>query len=200
MGISNTGWYSTSRQRALIPIWLPNDPRGSWSDFVRSWNLVRFGRATKVDTRRSVARREHDRKTRMAAKGALKYPPVRFNGEQARTIGCGFAGFVEKNGLTVHACSILPDHVHLVIARHAYRVEQMVNLLKGAATRELLDQGGHSFATRKEPVPKMWGRGHWKVFLEDDGDIRRSIRYVEQNPVKEGKRVQKWSFVRPFVG
>jgi hypothetical protein len=27
--------------------WLPNDPRDSWSDFVGSWELVRFGKATK---------------------------------------------------------------------------------------------------------------------------------------------------------
>ena len=26
--------------------WLPNDPRGSWSDFVGAWELLRFGRAT----------------------------------------------------------------------------------------------------------------------------------------------------------
>ena len=25
--------------------WLPNDPRGSWSDWVRRWELVRFGKA-----------------------------------------------------------------------------------------------------------------------------------------------------------
>ncbi|MBM4093542.1 MAG: hypothetical protein FJ276_29660, partial [Planctomycetes bacterium] len=25
--------------------WLPNDPRGSWSDFVGSWELWRFGPA-----------------------------------------------------------------------------------------------------------------------------------------------------------
>ena len=23
--------------------WLPTDPRGSWSDFVRAWELFRFG-------------------------------------------------------------------------------------------------------------------------------------------------------------
>lgn len=40
--------------------WLPNDPRGSWSDFVGSWELARFGRATKVTTRRSLAREPHD--------------------------------------------------------------------------------------------------------------------------------------------
>ncbi len=31
--------------------WLPNDPRGSWSDFVRPWELLRFDRATKVGER-----------------------------------------------------------------------------------------------------------------------------------------------------
>jgi len=60
--------------------WLPNDPRGSWSDFVGAWELVRFGRATKTDERRSLAKKRHDRRTRLAAKDALKYPPVRFNG------------------------------------------------------------------------------------------------------------------------
>ena len=31
--------------------WLPNDPRGSWSDFVGAWELLRFGRATKTESR-----------------------------------------------------------------------------------------------------------------------------------------------------
>ncbi len=31
--------------------WLPNDPRGSWSTFVGSWELYRFGKATKVTDR-----------------------------------------------------------------------------------------------------------------------------------------------------
>ena len=36
--------------------WLPNDPRGSWSDYVRSWELfVAGGPATKTETGRSVA-------------------------------------------------------------------------------------------------------------------------------------------------
>ncbi len=37
--------------------WLPNDPRGSWSDFVAAWELfLAGGHATKTTTRRSVAR------------------------------------------------------------------------------------------------------------------------------------------------
>jgi hypothetical protein len=41
--------------------WLPNDPRGSWSDFVRAWELFLFGGpATRTQERRSLARDPHD--------------------------------------------------------------------------------------------------------------------------------------------
>src|SRR5205807_4061552 len=70
--------------------WLPNDPRGSWSDFVASWELYRYGNASKVDTRQSLAYESHDRAARLAAKSALRFPPVQFTGLHARTIGRGF--------------------------------------------------------------------------------------------------------------
>lgn len=183
--------------------WLPNDPRGSWSDFVGAWALAQFGRATKTDSRRSLAGDAHDHAARRAAKRALKYPPVRFTGVQARAIGRGFARFVEKGAVVVWACSILPDHVHLVIARHRYKVEQIVNLLKGAATRQLICENLRplaAFPTRTGRVPKAFARGHWSVFLDGEDDIRRSIRYVQNNPIREDKRVQRWSFVTPFEG
>src|SRR6185437_15990785 len=95
--------------------WLPNDPRGSWSDFVGSWELFRYGPATKTTETRSLAHREHDQARRKAAKSELKYPPVRFTGLQARAVARGFARYVERTGLPVWACAILRDHVHLVI-------------------------------------------------------------------------------------
>jgi hypothetical protein len=87
--------------------WLPNDPRGSGSDFVRARKIRRFGPATKVHTTRSVAGRPHDRALRQAAKDALKYPPVVFSGRQALAVANGFGKFVRKSGLIVWACSIL---------------------------------------------------------------------------------------------
>ena len=44
----------------------------------------------------------------------------------------------------------------------------------------------------------MWAQDFWKVFLYDEEAIVAAIRYVEENPVKEGKRPQKWPFVTPF--
>jgi len=181
--------------------WLPNDPRGSWSDFVGAWELVRFGRATKTDERRSLAREPHDRRARVRAKQVLKYPAVRFTGRQARAIGRAFAHFVKGSRLNVWACSILPEHTHLVVGHHCTSVESIVNRLKGAATGRLNAEGIHplrDFATRDGKPPKAWARGLWKVFLGTPADVRRAVRYVEDNPAKEGLPRQRWSFVTPF--
>jgi REP element-mobilizing transposase RayT len=182
--------------------WLPNDPRGSWSDFVGAWELVRFGRATKTDERRSLAREPHDRRARVRAKQVLKYPAVRFTGGQARAIGCGFGALVNRSALSICACSILPEHTHLVVGQHRYPIEQIANLLKGAATRQLMSEGLHPFGALREKcgrLPHAWARGLWKVFLGTPADVRRAVRYVEDNPAKEGLPRQRWSFVTPFV-
>lgn len=110
---------------------------------------------------------------------------------------------VTKSLYSVWACSILPEHTHLVLARHRYRVEQMINLLKGAATAELVRQGIHPLAKYVEPggrPPRMWAEHEWKVYLDTEEAIENAIRYVEENPVKEDKPPQQWSFVTPFRG
>ena len=183
--------------------WLPNDPRGSWSDFVRAWELFLFGGpATRTRERRSLARDPHDVRKRLEAKRHLARHPVEFTGLQARAIARGFANYVERAGVLIHACSILPKHVHQVIARHRYPIEQIARLLKGAATTELLREGLHPFADspyRDHTLPTPWARRQWSVFLGDDEATRRAIRYVERNPIKDYKPAQHWSFVTPFT-
>jgi REP element-mobilizing transposase RayT len=183
--------------------WLPNDPRGSWSDFVAAWDLLQYGPATKTDTTVSVTSKPHDRQARKEAKTALKYPPVEFTGKQALAVGIGIWNKVHMGNYTVWACSILPSHVHMVVGRHAFKVEQMVNLMKGSATCELIKQDLHPFQQFKDEsgrVPKCWARKEWKVFLDSEEDIERSIQYVQNNPLKDGKPAQKWGFVVPFAG
>ena len=182
--------------------WLPNDPRGSWSDFVGAWELLRFGRATKTCTRQSRASAPHDHARRAQAKQALKYPPVSFTGIQARAVAHGFVEYVAKAGLSVWACSILPEHVHMVIARNRRLIEQIVNHLKGSATRHMIQDGLHPLAGCARPgrrPPHMWARGQWTVYLNDDAEIRRAIRYVQNNPLREGKRRQCWRFVTEYA-
>ncbi|MEX0979202.1 MAG: hypothetical protein WDZ48_10135 [Pirellulales bacterium] len=179
--------------------WLPNDPRGSWSDFVASWELSCFGKAP-----RTPGPKKHDpsqtQSWRSSAVTALKFPPIRLTGVQAHAIGTGFGNAARASGLTVWACSILPQHVHLVVARHRFRIEQICNLLKGGATKQLKAESRHpySYFASGNKLPSLWGERQWKVFLDADDAIRRAIHYVEQNPVKEGKRRQRRSFVTPF--
>jgi REP element-mobilizing transposase RayT len=184
----------------MYGFWLPNDPRGSWSDFVGAWELFRYGQATKTTERVSVAHLPHDHAARRAAKGALQRPAVVLNGLQARAVGMGFTRYVQQAGVRVWACSILPDHVHVVVAQPGMDAEQLVIQLKGAATATLKEQELHPFGRtldRKGRTPKCFARGQWKVFL-DPLDVPRAIRYVEDNPEKEGKPQQRWSFVVPI--
>jgi REP element-mobilizing transposase RayT len=181
--------------------WLPNDPRGSWSTFVGSWDLFRYGPATTTAETRSVAHVDHDRAQRFAAKKALKYPPVQFSETQVQAIAHGFAGYARCSGLIIWACAILPDHVHLVIGPHRLDADKIVIQLKGDATQSLLDAGIHPFGHITEKngrPPKCFARGEWQVYLDTSDEVVRAIRYVENNPIKEGKPLQVWPFVVPF--
>ncbi len=182
--------------------WLPNDPRGSWSTHVWAKHLRQFGPATKVTTSRSLATAPHDRKRRLDAKRSLKRLAVRFDDTQIAAIGGGFNTTVEQLALQIFACAILPDHVHLVIARHNKSIETIVGFLKRSASRSLVRTGCHPFAAHPKPnvrLPSPWVEGGWNVFLDTDEEIRQRIGYTNDNPIKAGLRRQQWPFVVPFV-
>ncbi len=182
--------------------WLPNDPRGSGSDCVAASHLRHFGPATKVQTKQSVAHHYHDCAVRRAAKEQLKYPPVIFDGIQARAVARGFAQVLQEYDHSVYACAILPEHVHLVIGRHAQTIERIVAHLKRGATLRLFEEDRHPLMRYRGPrgsVPSPWSkRTGWTVYLDDDQSVRHRIKYVQANPLKEGKPLQRWSFVKPY--
>jgi REP element-mobilizing transposase RayT len=178
---------------SMYGFWLPNDPRGSGSDYIAVWELFRYGAATKVSTRHSVAHAAHDRRLRLAAKQALKYPPVEISGQQALAIAAGFAQACVDADYRVHACAILPEHVHLVIGAHARNIRTIVGHFKSRATRALKEQG----LWHGDGRPTSGAHG-WNVRLESLADVERAIAYVDCNPEKEGKRRQRWSLVRAF--
>ena len=188
---------------SMYGFWLPNDPRGSWSHFVGSWELFRYGPATKVDNYRSYAHDPHDRHKRLAAKEALKYPPVVLSGAQALSVATGLAKVARSSGYRIHAFAILPEHGHLVLGRHHYKVEQVVRRLKQAAGKQLELDELHPFAglvARRGALPTPFAAKCWHCFIDTDEYTRSAIRYVERNPQKEGKPRQKWSFVVPWEG
>lgn len=181
--------------------WLPNEERGSWSEFVRSWELLKFGPATKVDTHRSVAGKPFDWELKRKMQAALRYPSAVFDGRQALAIGRGFAVEAAHSGCKIHACAVLPEHTHLVLGRHRYDFDKLINRLKGSATRSLAKAGMHPMAKYAggRAVPSPWGRKWWTVYLDSPEDMERAIHYANDNPLKEGKKRQEWGFVMPYV-
>jgi REP element-mobilizing transposase RayT len=180
--------------------WLPNDPRGSWSDLVRNWEIFWFaGPATKTTQRRSLARNPHDRSLREAAKSHLRYDPVIFTGKQALCVAQGFAKAARESQYQILAAAILPSHAHLVVARHERPAERIAGHLKTRATQALVEKGMHPFVQHRGPdgrFPSVWGQHAWKVFLDSIEAIHRAVRYVQDNPLKENKPRQRWSFVQ----
>ena len=184
--------------------WLPNDERGSGSSRVRAQHIYEAGgEATKINTRHSVARRPHDVRLRRLAKEALKYPAVELSGIQARAVARGIAAIVPKVGLVVYACAIMPDHVHLVVARHPLNGDELLACVKRAGTRGLNEEGLHPmrpYARANGRLPSPWGARGWKVMLFSREDMLSRIRYVERKPVAAGFKAQGWSFVAPYLG
>jgi REP element-mobilizing transposase RayT len=174
----------------LYGFWLPNEERGSWSDFVRSWELlISYGNATKTDTRRSVAGESYDVQKRSAARDILKYPSVELSGVQARSVARGFAKAIEEGKYQLPACSILPRHVHIVSLRHERPIERIIGHLKARATQQLRAEGLDPFEEFQDDsarTPSVWTHRAWKVFLDSRKDIVRAIDYVNGNPVKRG--------------
>jgi REP element-mobilizing transposase RayT len=177
----------------MYGFWLPNDPRGSGSDYVANYELYRYGPATKTTSRRSVAAVPHDHAARLAAKETLDWPAVKLTAKQRSLIVAGFAKACTQSAYALHACAVMPDHVHLVIGAHPREIRLIVGHLKGQATLALKSSGIWPNAER--PV---WGDHGWNVYLDSLSDVRRAIRYVEQNPIKEGFPKQDWEVVTPY--
>jgi REP element-mobilizing transposase RayT len=181
-----------------------NDPRGGGSIRVRTWHLHdAAGEATKVHTRRSVAARPHDISIRRAAKEALKYPAVELTGRQARAVARGIAAVCPKVELVIHACEIMPDHVHVVVKAHRLDGDEIIACLKRAGTRGMNDEGRHPMAAYPREngrLPTPWAARGWKVKIHTPKHMRDCIRYVERNPVRAGFEAQRWGFVAPYLG
>ena len=183
--------------------WLPNDPRGSWSQFVASWDLFcAGGSATKLATRRSVAAAvlpPEQIRRRKAAQASLRYQPVAFSGRQARAVGMAFASVCAVKHYRIHACAIMPRHVHLFVGRTATDIRIVIGDFKRFATMELYRQDLHPAGHGATHRASVWARGCWCVYLHAD-DVQRVIRYINGNPPRDGLPPQRWNCVTPWPG
>jgi hypothetical protein len=86
----------------------------------------------------------------------------------------------------------MPDHVHLVIRKHRHLAEEMIERIQSLSRKRLVECG------LREMVHPTWTRGGWKVFLDHPDEVRRTLRYVEQNPGKMRLPEQRCPFVKAY--
>jgi hypothetical protein len=78
-----------------------------------------------------------------------------------------------------------------VIAHTERNIRTVVGHLKSEATRKLRECGFF-------PDYTPWADHGWNVFLDSVEDVERAIAYVQNNPIRGGKRQQRWQCVTPF--
>jgi REP element-mobilizing transposase RayT len=164
--------------------WLPNDPRGSYSKAVYDAELkalgdLRYGRQDPQPDGNTL------RRFWTASRGTTKRNPFFIDDSTRDVVAGGFERVVRSLGLTVHACAIMNDHVHLLSLRSKHRIEYVFGQFKS--------QGTHALGLAQTP----WAKGAWKVYIEDPMTIASAVRYIEMNPIKAGREPQHWNFVTP---
>jgi REP element-mobilizing transposase RayT len=116
---------------------------------------------------------------------------VRFNRQQIDCIARGFARAVEESSYVIHACAILWNHVHMVVARYPGRtIEKIIGHLKTRATQQLTSEGLNAMAqyvSEDGRCPSVWVQHGWNVFLNDQEEIDRgSVRRGEPEENGDG--------------
>lgn len=173
--------------------WLPNDPRGSHSEEIRVERIADLG---ELHHGRKVVQPPgcEIRRFYGEAKEVLQHELLTFTDEEMRMIAGSFGAVIRSRQYACYACAVMPDHIHLVMRRHADKAEGMIEQFQTASRLFLIDVG------LRRPEHPVWGGEGWKRFLNTREDIERVIRYVRENPLKARRPEQRWPFVRPYDG
>jgi REP element-mobilizing transposase RayT len=174
--------------------WLPNDPLGSTSleirvEAIKPLGDIHYGR--KIVQPSSAELRAFFEQ----AQEVLAHPVLTFDDEEINLVGKMIGEEIAARGYTCYACTVMPDHVHLLIRRHRDKAEQMIECFQAKTRAALIEQGKRAIT---HPV---WAAGPgWKGFINMRADFEREIIYIRQNPEKIGKPEQKWPFVKKYDG
>jgi len=165
--------------------WLPNDPRGSYSKEIYNNQLRPLGRI-KYGRQSPLPPKDRLLEFRTSASPKLSRPLFFIHDDTRSIIAGAFGRVVQRLRLDVPACAIMNDHVHILILRSKYRIEYVVNQLKGAATKAL----------NLKQTP--WTKGCWKVFINNKETLFAAIKYINANPANGRLPPQSWSFITPL--
>jgi REP element-mobilizing transposase RayT len=164
--------------------WLPNDPRGSFSKQIYNQKLTIIA-PIKYGKQENIPNKENLNKFWADTSGKLKRQPYFIDEKSRQTIAESFANTISGLKLTVPACAIMKDHIHILVLRTEYKIGYIVNQLKSTATKKL----------NRKDTP--WTEGYWKIFINNQETLQSAIEYINSNPVSAGMPRQNWKFVSP---
>lgn len=171
--------------------WLPNDPRGSNSEYIACDAIAELGELhhgrKRVQPAGWLIRDFYSK-----ASDVLAYPLLTFDEATRHEVGAAFGEVVGAERYTCYACVVMPDHVHLLVRKHKHTAEQIIANFQSASRTHLAES---HLRTTDHPT---WGGPGWKVFLDHPDEVRRTITYIEKNPLPYRLPVQQWAFVTPY--
>jgi REP element-mobilizing transposase RayT len=173
--------------------WLPNDPRGSSSHEIRVPLIADLGELYHGRKRIQPARSEIQ-KFYARVDQVLKHERLLLTDNEIEFVGECFGQTIRKRNYTCYQCSIMPEHVHLLIRKHRDKAEEMIEHFQRESREKLIEPKRRAF---DHPV---WGGPGWKVFLHTQKDMERIVDYIQRNPIKAGRPAQNWSFVKEYGG
>jgi REP element-mobilizing transposase RayT len=173
--------------------WLPNDPRGSNSDYVACEAIAELGELhygrKKIQPAGWVIRDFYNR-----AKEVLVFPLLTFSEAARNEVAAAFGEVIATEQYTCYGCVVMPDHVHLLIRKHKHTAEEMIEHFQQASRIRLAET---QHRTTDHPA---WGGPGWKVFLDHPDEVWRTITYIEKNPLPLRLPKQVWPFVKQYDG
>src|SRR5262249_43475825 len=154
---------------------LPNDPRGSSSHEIR---VEQIADLSELHKGRKIIQPPHQAVKTFydQAREVLKHPLLSFGDDDIKLVASSFGEVIDKCRYTCYACAIMPEHIHILIRKHRDRAEMMIENLQKASRQALVD------GSRRAATHPVWGGPGWKVFLFTRPDIKRIVKYIEQNP------------------
>jgi len=183
--------------------WLPNDPRGSGSSRVKKANLIDLG-PLYVGRKAKQPSRPELREFHREAEACLSKPRLWFDENLRKAVAAGFARAASEHRYTIYAAAVLRNHAHLCVRRHRDTPVDIWQHLADAAKAVLIEQFGDGDKHAKiggialdHPV---WSQRPYKVYLHTPADVRRVVRYIENNPGKEALARQSFEFVTEYDG
>jgi REP element-mobilizing transposase RayT len=173
--------------------WLPNDPRDSSSHEIRVDRIaglgdIHYGRKA-LQPLPLVLREFYER-----ARAVLKHELLTLSDDAIGIVADSLGKSIQEARYTCYACTIMPDHVHMLIRRHRDHAEAMIERMQIASRGALVEAG------LRAPEHPVWGGPGWKVFLNTREDIERIIRYIRLNPIKANRPEQQFAFVKSYDG